>query len=477
MGEMQPRSDAQLLSEYAKKGTESAFAELVNRHTNLVYSCALRQVGSPDIAAEIAQNVFLGLARSARTLSPKLDQFASLAGWLCRSTRNLSLNFRRDEFRRQSRERQAMDTLNPASEITVDWERLRPMLDEAMSTLSEPDYDALVMRFFQNQDLRAVGLALGVSDDTAQKRVSRALDKLRELLLQRGIATSAGALSMILAANAVQAAPAGLAATISAAVLAGSTITTATLATHALMNWITLKSAATITVAALAAGAGTYLWQQHETSALRGENADLAAQRDSLTKERDDAVAAAAAKNGQSDGLPSDKEELLRLRSEVGMLRRQTNDISRLRQQNAELQSSLAAAAQNKQEPEDPDKQMALEKLGNAKQICLGVIMYANDHQNQLPTDFSQLTSYFTNASDAMNYNNQFEIVTQGSITNLSNAATTIAVRERQPWLGKGKWLKAYGFADGHAEIKSQPPEGFDAWEQAHMMTPPAGNQ
>jgi RNA polymerase sigma factor (sigma-70 family) len=475
MGEMQPKSDAQLLREYAQKGTESAFAEIVNRHTNLVYSCALRQVGSPDIAAEIAQQVFLGLARSARTLSPKLDQCASLAGWLCRSTRNLSLNFRRDEFRRQSRERQAMETLNPASETTVDWERLRPMLDEAMSTLSEPDYDALVMRFFQNQDLRAVGLALGVSDDTAQKRVSRALDKLRELLHQRGIATSAGALSIILAANAVQAAPAGLAATISAAVLAGSAITTATLATHALMNWISLKSAATITVAALAAGSGTYLWQQHEASALRSENADLTTQRDSLTKERDDAVAAAAAKNDQPDGLPADKEELLRLRSEVGLLRRQTNEINRLRQQNAELQSSLAETKQTKQEPEDPDKQMAIEKMNNAKQICLGVILYANDHQNQLPTDFSQLTNYFKNADDATAYNNQFEIVAQGSITNLSNTANTIAIRERQPWLSSGKWLKAYGFVDGHVVIMAQPPEGFDAWEQAHMP-PPAGN-
>ena len=477
MGEMQPKSDAQFLSEYAQNGTESAFAEIVTRHTNLVYSCALRQVGSPDIAAEIAQNVFLGLARGARTLSPKLDQYASLAGWLCRSTRNLSLNFRRDEFRRQSRERQAMDTLNPASETTVDWERLRPMLDEAMSTLSEPDYDALVMRFFQNQDLRMVGLALGVSDDTAQKRVSRALDKLRELLQSRGVTTSAGALSIVLAANAVQAAPARLAATISAAVLAGSTITTATLATHALMNWISLKSAATITVAALAAGGSTYLWQQHEASALRSENADLAAQRDTLTKQRDDAVAAAAAKNGQSDGLPADKEELLRLRSEVGVLHRQTNELNRLRQQNTELQSSLASAKQPAQQPEDPDKQIAIAKMNDARQICLGLILYANDHQNQYPTDFSQLTSYFTNADGATAYNNQFEIVVQGSITNLSNPADTIAVREKAPTYVQGKWTKAYGFVDGHAIIKSQPPEGFDAWEQAHMMPPPAGNQ
>src|SRR5438093_9779774 len=146
MGEMQPKSDAHLLREYAGQGEESSFAEIVSRHTNLVYSAALRQVDSPAVAAEIAQSVFIGLARGARLLSPRLAEDASLAGWLCRSARNLSLNLRRDEFRRHSRERLAMEQLDPSSETTPDWERLRPVLDEAMSELDEPDYDALVMR-------------------------------------------------------------------------------------------------------------------------------------------------------------------------------------------------------------------------------------------------------------------------------------------------------------------------------------------
>src|SRR6266508_3589731 len=198
---MQPKSDAQLLREYAEHGTEAAFAEIVTRHTNLVYSAALRQVASPDIAAEIAQSVFIGLARGARSLSSRLAENASLAGWLCRSARNTSRNLRRDEFRRHSRERLAMEHLDPTSETAPDWERLRPVLDDAMSELDESDYDALVMRFFKNQDLRSVGVALGVSDDTAQKRVSRALEKLREHFSRRGITTSAAALSIVLSAN------------------------------------------------------------------------------------------------------------------------------------------------------------------------------------------------------------------------------------------------------------------------------------
>ncbi|MCI0537022.1 MAG: sigma-70 family RNA polymerase sigma factor [Verrucomicrobiales bacterium] len=113
---METKSDAQLLRDYAMRGLEAAFTEFVRRHTNLVYSAALRQVGSPEAAAEIAQNVFLGLAHGANALVPRLAEEGSLAGWLCRSTRNLSLNFRRDEFRRQSRERKVMDhSLQPTT--------------------------------------------------------------------------------------------------------------------------------------------------------------------------------------------------------------------------------------------------------------------------------------------------------------------------------------------------------------------------
>src|SRR5213083_1624257 len=166
---MQPKSDAQLLREYAENGAETAFAEIVARHTNLVYSAALRQVDAPDIAAEVAQSVFIGLARGARSLSRKLAENASLAGWLCRSARNISLNLRRNEFRQHNRERQAMEPPDPNAEAAPEWEQLRPVLDSAMSELSEADYDALVMRFFNNRDLRSIGQALGVSDDTAQK--------------------------------------------------------------------------------------------------------------------------------------------------------------------------------------------------------------------------------------------------------------------------------------------------------------------
>src|SRR4051794_7332306 len=125
---MDQKSDAQLLRDYAEHGVEAAFAELVHRHTNLVYSAALRQVDSPDAAAEIAQLVFISLARGAQALSPRLAADAALGGWLCRVARNLSLNARRDEYRRQHREREAMPDLLPSSEPPPEWEGLRRVL-------------------------------------------------------------------------------------------------------------------------------------------------------------------------------------------------------------------------------------------------------------------------------------------------------------------------------------------------------------
>ncbi|HEV2392627.1 MAG TPA: sigma-70 family RNA polymerase sigma factor [Verrucomicrobiae bacterium] len=338
---MQAKSDAQLLRDYAEQGTEASFTELVNRHTNLVYSAAFRQVNSHETAAEIAQSAFIGLARGARSLAPRLAAQASLTGWLCRSARNLSLNFRRDEVRRRMREREAMEQLNSISDTAPDSERLRPVLDTAMSELNETDFDALVLRFLKNQDLRSVGSALGVSDDTAQKRVARALEKLREHLARHGINTTAAALSTVISANAVQAAPPGLAASIStAAVLAGTTLgTTATTTAIKTIAMTTLQKP--LVTAALVVLAGTGLYESRQTAKLREQNetlqqqhAPLVGQIRQLQSERDDAtnlLAALLAERKQWRSEPNDTA-LLRLRGEVTRLRKAvregTNDVA-----------------------------------------------------------------------------------------------------------------------------------------------------
>src|ERR1700691_4707714 len=118
---MQAKSDAQLLREYAGQKSEAAFGEVVHRHAGLAYSAAVRQAQSPDLAREVAQKVFIDLARKARSLAGSLREDASLAGWLFRATRYAALNLLREERRRHARERQVMQDLQSTSETSPNW--------------------------------------------------------------------------------------------------------------------------------------------------------------------------------------------------------------------------------------------------------------------------------------------------------------------------------------------------------------------
>jgi len=319
-------SDTQLLGAYADQGQEAAFREIVRRHTDLVYASAWRQLAATAAAADITQGVFVDLARKARTVRAQLTTESSLAGWLHRSTRYAVLNHLRDTRRRLTHERQAMEQLLTDAGPAASWEQIRPALDEALDHLDDADRAALLLRFFKNQDYRTVGAALGVSDDTAQKRVSRALETLRDHLARRGIRTTAAALTLALTANAMQATPAGLAATISiAALLTGTTASTAAiLATTKTIAMTTLqKTLIAITVAALA-GAGLY--QARQAAQLRAQNQvlqqQLAGQIQALQSERDEATNRLAAwlADHRPGQLRKEHLELLSLRGRVSQL-------------------------------------------------------------------------------------------------------------------------------------------------------------
>ena len=218
--DMHDPDDSRLLREFVERRSDAAFAEIVARHADLVYSAALRQTGEPESAREAAQAVFADLARKAATLPAGVV----LAGWLYRGARFAALGYLRAERRRQARETQAMELLNANTASDPEWRHLEPILDEAMASLDDPERDAVVLRFFEKRDLSTVGAAFGVSEDAAQKRVSRALDKLREFFLRRGVTVSVSTLAAGLFANAVHAAPAGLAASWCTGALAGISV-------------------------------------------------------------------------------------------------------------------------------------------------------------------------------------------------------------------------------------------------------------
>ena len=329
MGEMNEKSDVQLLRDYAEGGHEAAFRELVERYAGLVYAGALRQVTSPDLARDIAQSVFTDLARKARLLVDQTAGDRPLAGWLHRSTRYAALNHGRDTRRRIANERQAMEQLIINSATAPVWENIRPLLDEALDSLDEDDREALLLRYFKNQDFHAVGLALGVSDDTAQKRVSRAVERLRDYFSRRNVTIGAGTLTALLAANAVQAVPAGLAAAFAATALAGTGAYVTAVAATKTAALATLPKV--LAAGALAIALGTAIYQTHQNGILRQQvlaaqqdQAPLTLQIQQLQQERDDALSRLAQHPAADPADTSASNlELLRLRGEVTVLRRQ----------------------------------------------------------------------------------------------------------------------------------------------------------
>ncbi len=256
-----------LVREFAANASEPVFAALVERHIALVHSAALRQVGDAHLAEEITQAVFIILARKAASLGSK----TILSAWLYRATRYAAADALRASRRRQAREQEAymQSTLNEPE--TDAWAQLAPQLDDALAELGETDRTALVLRFFENKTAREIAGALRMEEAAAQKRVARALEKLRAIFVKRGVALTATVIAGAVAANSVQAAPVGLAATVAATAAKGTTVA-ATIAglvkgTTKLMVWAKFKFAAGVSAAALLAGGAAGVLVLHSTKA------------------------------------------------------------------------------------------------------------------------------------------------------------------------------------------------------------------
>lgn len=346
-------TDQQLLREYAANRSEAAFAELVRRHVDLVYSVALRMICDPHLAEDVTQGAFIALAQNASQLAGR----PVLSGWLHRTAQNLAANAVRADVRRRVREQEAaaMNELLSA-EPEASWDQIAPQLDAALGELSESDRDAVLLRFFERKSAREMAQILDLSDEAAQKRVNRAIERLRDHFSRRKMAVGAAGFAALISANAVQAAPAGLSSCISNAVAltgAAAPITGFIVAAKTIVMTTTQKLAITAAFA-LVAGAGIYGTYQaaqlrRQLLLLQQQQASISGQIEQLQHERDDATNRLLSLAASNQQLKSNQNnsELLQLRGEIGRLRQELKDLPTAR-----------AALLKKKLEEMPDKRI-----------------------------------------------------------------------------------------------------------------------
>jgi RNA polymerase sigma factor (sigma-70 family) len=409
----------ELIRDYAAEGSQAAFTALVNRHVDLVYTAARRQVRSPDLAEEVTQTVFIALARHARELKPGTP----LAAWLYLVTRRAALDALRRESRRLVREQTAFELAAMKSNSPA-WSQIEPLLDEAMESLAETDRRAILLRYFENLSLRDVGQRLGSSEDAAQKRLGRALEQLRAFFSKRGVTIGATALAADLAGAAVQAAPVGLGLSLSSATaLVGAAGQIATLETAKTIAMTSLQKTLIVTTLATIVGAGLYQGHlisrrddqiaelQQQVDQWRGETRRLQAERDKLTSRLADAQRESEAVRsriaGEEGALPAGDpavdSELKAIAARVNTLKAQLTQHPE--QQIPELrfltvQDWMDAVAKHNLDTDDDVRTALAELRGHAKAnftepVSDALWKYTEANDGKLPTDIMQLMPFF----------------------------------------------------------------------------------
>ncbi|MGO8765045.1 MAG: sigma-70 family RNA polymerase sigma factor [Limisphaerales bacterium] len=272
---MQEATDTELLRQYAEQDSEAAFAALVTRHVNLVYSAALRKTGNAGAAEEVTQAVFIVLARKAHGLG----RGTVISGWLYQAARLTAANFLRREIRRVRREQEVCMQSFPNE--TEAWPQIVPLLDDAMGRLNARERDAVVLRFFEGKSYQEIGTTFGGSENAAKKRVAHALEKLRIFFHKRGVDSTAATIAETISTHSIQAAPLALAKSATALALAkGATASTSTLTlikgALKIMAWTKAKTAiVAAAVVLLAAGITTATVKQisarHDADSWRSQ--------------------------------------------------------------------------------------------------------------------------------------------------------------------------------------------------------------
>jgi RNA polymerase sigma factor (sigma-70 family) len=460
-------SDLDLLRQFVRDNSQNAFDEIVRRHLDLVYSAALRQVRSPQLAEEIAQSVFADLARQAGKLNWATGGPPVLTAWLYAVTRRTAIDTIRKESRRQLREQIAVE-MNRMNATANEWMQIAPLLDEAMAALDETDRSAVLLRYFENKSLREVGAALGASEDAAQKRVSRAVERLREFFSKRNVAVGTSGLVVLISTNAVQSAPVGLAIAISSVALAGTAVSTSTVTaatTKTLAMTAVQKALATATVAVMVGG-GIYETRQaaqlrDQAQTLREQQASWAEQIQQLQSnfvEATNRLADLLAENARLKSNPNEAE-LLALRGQVTRFENEANDpveksakawLNKVNQLKEQLEKTPDAktpelkfateqdwlsAVKGNPLSSDVDYRRALSALRGieenkvANMFKRALNTYLQNNNEQFPTDLSQLQPYFDSPMEDLILK-RWEIVPSSTVENLGMGGNAIITQK-----------------------------------------------
>ena len=347
----------------------------------------------PHLAGEITQAVFVILAQKAGRISEK----TILTGWFFRTTRFAALAQMRAEAKRRQRELEVQmqsEFQSPAADEI--WNQMSPLLDEALATLGEKDRQAVLLRFFENKSLAEVGNALGAGEDTARKRVSRALEKLNRYFAKRGVSSTTAIIAGEISANSIQAAPVALAKSVTAvaiakgAVASGSTLTLIKGALK-IMAWTKAKTAVVAgAIMILATGTTTVVikhYSHHSPTRLPLTPANIAS------------------------------------------FERESNKL-----------------------------------MNDAKMATLACMLFAGDHQNQLPANFAQLHAQRpeTKLSDV-----DWVFVASGDKDSFTNPDTTICFLEKEPRQSPdGQFVRIYATVNGRVFLLTSPDEDFTTVEK-----------
>jgi RNA polymerase sigma factor (sigma-70 family) len=250
-------TDSQLLSTWLARREESAFRALVERHGRFVHSVARRACQDDAQAADVSQLVFILLAQKAGSLTSR----TSIAGWLHLTAVKQAQNFlakSRREARKLHHFQTHMETPH-TPDPAASWQEIRPQLDQALAALSESDRETLLLRFHRSMSIKEIAATLGLTANTAQKRLDRATERLREKLTRRGV-TTAGSLSAVMLAGFSTDAQAAV---ISTSILSSKAIAASAAApTSIFATLLTMKAASYIAPAVLILLSGTWLVSQ-----------------------------------------------------------------------------------------------------------------------------------------------------------------------------------------------------------------------